>query len=106
VGLAVGSLMWGLGADMVGRRWVFNLTLLPAGVFGTIAGASPTFSVVAVFVAIWSVGIGGNVPVDTVVLLEFLPGSHQWLLTTMNLWWCLGQLSAFVIPSRIELATY
>ncbi|KAA8909649.1 MFS general substrate transporter [Sphaerosporella brunnea] len=94
LGLAAGSLIWGLGADIVGRRWVFNFTLLLAGLFGTAAGASPSFAAMSVFVALWSVGVGGNIPVDTAVFLEFLPGSHQWLLAGMNLWWCLGQIIA------------
>jgi MFS family permease len=91
--------MWGLGADIVGRRRVFNLTLLLAGVFGTVAGASPSFTAVAVFVAFWSVGVGGNIPVDSAVFLEFLPGSHQWLLAAMNVWWCLGQISALPLSA-------
>ena len=31
-------------------------------------------------------------PVDSAVFLEFLPGSHQWLLTVMSIWWSFGQI--------------
>ncbi|KAF8243145.1 putative sugar transporter [Wilcoxina mikolae CBS 423.85] len=93
---ASGSHDWrgrlGIGSDIIGRRWAFNLTLLITGVFGTIAGASSSFSVIAVMTALWSVGVGGNLPVDSAVFLEFLPGSHQYLLTVMSVWWSAGQV--------------
>src|SRR5436853_1337926 len=31
-------------------------------------------------------------PVDSAVFLEVLPGSHQWLLTIMSIWWSFGQI--------------
>jgi hypothetical protein len=30
--------------------------------------------------------------VDSAVFLEVLPGSHQWLLTIMSIWWSFGQI--------------
>jgi MFS family permease len=33
-GLAVGALFWGLAADIIGRKWAFNLTCLITSVFG------------------------------------------------------------------------
>lgn len=89
----VGAAGWGIGSDLIGRRWAFNLTLLIAGVFGTAAGGAPGFAALATLAALWSVGVGGNLPVDSAVFLEFLPGSHQYLLTVMSVWWSLGQIS-------------
>lgn len=40
VGLLVGAIFWGLTADIVGRKWAFNLSLLIASVFGIVAGAA------------------------------------------------------------------
>jgi hypothetical protein len=34
----------------------------------------------------------GNLPVDSAVFLEFIPGTHQYLLTVMSVWWAFGQL--------------
>ena len=31
-------------------------------------------------------------PVDSIVFLEFVPQSHQWLLVTLSAWWNLGQI--------------
>jgi MFS family permease len=35
---------------------------------------------------------GGNVPVDSMVFLEFVPGSHQYLVTALSAWWNLRQV--------------
>jgi len=100
----VGASGWGIGSDIIGRRWAFNLTLLIAGVFGTIAGVSTSFSMVAAMDALWSVGVGGNLPVDSAVFLEFLPVSHQYLLTVMSVWWSVGQVSMFFKAPCIRVA--
>lgn len=97
LGLTVGAAGWGIGSDIIGRRWAFNLTLLITGVFGLVAGASPNFTVLATFNALWSLGVGGNLPVDSAVFLEFIPGSHQYLLTIMSIWWALGQILASAV---------
>ena len=45
----------------------------------------------------WSFGVGGNLPVDSAVFLEFLPGSHQYLLTVLSIDWALGQVLANLV---------
>ncbi|KAF8196664.1 MFS general substrate transporter [Mycena galopus ATCC 62051] len=92
VGLLVGAIVWGLGADIWGRKWSFNLTLLIAGVFGLAAGGSPNFLTLASLLAVVGVGVGGNLPIDSAVFLDLVPASHQYLLTVMSVWWSLGQL--------------
>ncbi|KAF8603132.1 MFS general substrate transporter [Ceratobasidium sp. AG-I] len=92
IGLLVGALGWGVGSDIWGRKLSFNTTLAIVGVFATVAAASPTFTALSVFAALWSVGVGGNLPVDSAIFLEFLPGSHQYLLTILSIWWAFGQL--------------
>lgn len=83
VGLLAGAIFWGFGCDVFGRRWAFNLTLGVAAVFGMLAASSPNFAAIGCFAALWSFGVGGNLPVDSAVFLEFLPGSHQYLLTIL-----------------------
>ncbi|KAI0334189.1 MFS general substrate transporter [Cubamyces sp. BRFM 1775] len=94
VGLFVGAVFWGFGCDIWGRRWSFNLTLFLAGVFGLSAGGSPDFLTLASLLAVLGVGVGGNLPVDSAVFLDFVPGSHQFLLTILSIWWSIGQLVA------------
>ncbi|CDO68083.1 hypothetical protein BN946_scf184788.g14 [Trametes cinnabarina] len=97
IGLFVGAVLWGFGCDIWGRRWSFNLTLLIAGVFGLAAGGSPDFLTLASLLAVLGLGVGGNLPVDSAVFLDFVPGDHQYLLTILSIWWSVGQLVASFI---------
>ncbi|KAI0335702.1 MFS general substrate transporter [Cubamyces sp. BRFM 1775] len=92
LGSLVGCVFWGISSDVWGRRWAFNLTLFITGVFAMAAGASPNATALCALVAAWSVGVGGNLPVDSAVFLEFIPPTHQYLLTVLSVWWAIGQL--------------
>lgn len=105
-------------------RWSFNITLLIIGVFATAAGASPNYIVLCSLAAVWSVGVGGNLPVDSAVFLgkrhllfatllfpvlytnvtpiEFVPASHQYLLTVLSVWWAFGQLIGSLVRPDIR----
>jgi hypothetical protein len=50
-------------------RWSFNLTLFLGSIFGIAMGGSETFVALASLAAISSVGVGGNIPVDSAVFL-------------------------------------
>ena len=91
IGLLVGAVFWGVGADIWGRKYVFfffssdliiyqrvlllllrisfNLTLFITGVFGIAAGGAPNFITLTALTAVFSVGVGGNLPVDSAVFL-------------------------------------
>jgi MFS family permease len=97
IGLLFGAMFWGFGCDVFGRRWAFNLTIGITAVFGLIAAGSPNFAAIATFAALWSVGVGGNLPVDSAIFLEFLPGTHQYLLTVLSVFWALAQLLATLV---------
>ncbi|TCD65531.1 MFS sugar transporter [Steccherinum ochraceum] len=92
VGLFVGAVFWSLGCDIWGRRWSFNLTLLITGIFGLSSGGAPNLVTLASLLATLGIGVGGNMPVDSAVFLDFIPGSSQYLLTVMSIWWSIGQL--------------
>lgn len=94
VGMLVGALFWGLSADIIGRRFAFNFSLLFCSVFAIVAGASPNWYVLATFVALSAFGGGGNLVLDTAVFLEYLPSKKQWLLTLMAAWWGKSAVSA------------
>jgi len=90
-------MFWGFGCDIFGRKWGFNLTLGITAVFGLIAAGSPNFAAVGTFAALWSFGVGGNLPVDSAIFLEFLPGTHQYLLTILSIYWAIAQVVANLI---------
>ncbi|KAI0169971.1 MFS general substrate transporter [Hypoxylon sp. FL1284] len=97
IGLLAGAMFWGFGCDIFGRRWAFNLTLGLTAVWGMIAASTPNFAAIGCFAALWSFGVGGNLPVDSAIFLEFLPGSHQYLLTILSIDWAAAQVVANLI---------
>lgn len=97
IGLLAGALFWGFGCDVFGRRWAFNLTLGITAVFGLAAAGSPNFAAIGCFAALWSFGVGGNLPVDSAIFLEFLPASHQYLLTVLSVSWAVAQVVATLV---------
>jgi len=94
VGMLVGALFWGLSADIIGRKYAFNISLMISSIFCLVAGASPNWIVLGLFVSLAAFGSGGNLVLDTAVFLEYLPSQKQWLLTLMAAWWGAGQLVA------------
>jgi len=97
IGLLAGAIFWGFGCDVFGRRWAFNSTLGVTAVFGLIAAGSPNFAAIGCFAALWSFGVGGNLPVDSAIFLEFLPGSHQYLLTILSVDWAIALVIATLV---------
>lgn len=87
VGMLVGAIFWGFSADIIGRRFAFNVSLFVSSVFTVVAGASPSWVVLGLFVCLSAFGAGGNLVLDTTVFLEYLPSRNQWLLTLMAAWW-------------------
>lgn len=94
LGLCIGASFWGVMSDVVGRRLAFNCTLAVAGVFGIAAGAAPNWIGACALYACVGLGVGGNLPVDGALLLEFLPTANGSLLTLLSGWWPIGQLIA------------
>jgi hypothetical protein len=82
-------------------------------------GGSLSFTALASLAAISSVGVGGNIPVDATVFLglshpryssrqveyidtcsDFMPASHQYLLTFLSIGWTSGLLfGSLVCPA-------
>lgn len=92
--MLVGALFWGLSADVIGRKFAFNTSLMISSVFCIVAGAAPNWIVLGLFVCLSAFGSGGNLVLDTAVFLEYIPSKDQWLVTLMAAWWGVGQLIA------------
>ncbi|KAK1725536.1 major facilitator superfamily transporter [Colletotrichum acutatum] len=91
VGLLIGAIFWGFGADIIGRRIAFNVTLLITSLATIVSGASPNIESWGFFTALSAFGAGGNLVLDPTVFLEFLPSNKQWTVTALALWWGFGQ---------------
>lgn len=79
-------------SDVIGRRFAFNMTLFIAGVFGLAVGGGNSWYGVCGLYAALGTGVGGNLPVDGALFLEFIPFESGNLLTLLSIWWPLGQL--------------
>jgi MFS family permease len=96
IGMGVGSVGWGLLSDVFGRRITFNSTLFITGFFGVLISLGPTWAITALMFGLMGVGVGGNLPVDGALFLEFLPTADNSLLTLLSAWWPVGQLAAAI----------
>jgi MFS family permease len=90
----MGASFWGTASDVVGRRLAFNFTLFLAGAFGLAAGGGPNWIGTAALFSCLGLGVGGNLPVDGALFLEFLPLSSNNLLTLLSVFWPIGQVIA------------
>ncbi|KAF2705585.1 sugar transporter-like protein [Pleomassaria siparia CBS 279.74] len=97
-GLAIGALGFGLIVDIIGRKWAFNLTCLITSIFGLLL-AAPKYNYNAIcgiyFLA--SLGLGGNIPIDATIALEFLPQNRRFLVSLLAMWQPIGVVIASVI---------
>lgn len=97
VGLVIGSSLWPMTADVIGRKTSFNITLAISGLAGLVGAGSPNFVAIATFCAFIGVGSGGNQPVDSAIFLEYIPATHQYLLVMESAFWSIGQAVAALI---------
>ncbi|CZT09145.1 related to 4-hydroxybenzoate transporter [Rhynchosporium agropyri] len=89
-GLCAGAFVWGILVDIIGRRWAFNGTVLISGIFGLCLGAPSTYNGILVLTAFNGFGIGGNIPIDTTICLEFIPKKERFLLALLSIFQPLG----------------
>ncbi|KAI8854586.1 major facilitator superfamily domain-containing protein [Chytridium lagenaria] len=94
IGMMLGAAFWGPVSDTIGRKPAFTMTLLITVAFGGLASGASTFGWYCVMLVGMGIGVGGNLPVDGALFLEFVPPSHQNLLTLLSLFWPAGQLVA------------
>ena len=55
--------------EICASRWSFNITLGMTGIFAVAAGGSSNSTTLCSLAAAWSIGVGGNLPVDSAVFL-------------------------------------
>lgn len=91
-GLCCGAVFWGTASDIIGRRIAFNVTLLITSIFGLAVGGAQSWVAACGLYAALGAGVGGNLPVDGALFLEFLPFSSGNLLTMLSVFWPVGQL--------------
>ncbi|KAG6009811.1 hypothetical protein E4U21_001241 [Claviceps maximensis] len=109
-GMLSGAIFWGFSADIIGRKYAFNISLFMCSVCCIVAGAMPSWPTLGLFIALLGFGGGGNLIMDTTVFLEYLPSNKQWLLTFLACWWGVGQAITgfigwgFLVPEKWNCA--
>lgn len=114
IGLTIGAAFWGVMVDIVGmcvfsisriemlitfagRKWAFNLTVLWSSVFGLALGASPNYSVFIFFTVLIGFGVGGNIPIDTTITMEFIPQANRRLLPFLSIFQPIGVVMTTIL---------
>ncbi|KAJ1963909.1 hypothetical protein GGI12_001758 [Dipsacomyces acuminosporus] len=92
LGLMFGALSWGPISDKFGRLVAYRWTLVISGVFGLLASAAPTFSLLCICLFGLGSGVGGNMPVDGAIFLEFIPREKRHLLTFLSVFFSIGSV--------------
>ncbi|BGO96171.1 hypothetical protein NBRC10512_006676 [Rhodotorula toruloides] len=96
-GMTVGALFWGLAVDIIGRRWAFNMTCLISSVFGLLFASPSNFGALCFFASMIGLGVGGNIPIDATITLEFLPTNRRFLLCALSTFQPLGVVVASLV---------
>ncbi|KAF5013019.1 hypothetical protein FDECE_966 [Fusarium decemcellulare] len=89
-GSLVGAVVCGFGVDIIGRRLVWQTSLMFVTIFTLVCAASPNFAALCVFIGLQGVGAGGNFAIDLTVFVESLPKAKDYMLTALPLWWGVG----------------
>ncbi|GAA6015868.1 hypothetical protein JCM11491_007218 [Sporobolomyces phaffii] len=96
-GLTVGAFCWGLSVDIIGRKWCFNITCAIASVAGLLFAAPSNFGALCFLISIVGFGVGGNIPIDATITLEFLPTNRRFLLCALSTFQPLGVVVSSLI---------
>ena len=94
-----GAVFWSILADKRGRRSAFILSLACIFVAGLASAFAPSFYWLLLFRAIVGFGVGGSLPVTTVLISEFLPTSHRAavMCRLSGLFWAAGLIIASLL---------
>lgn len=91
IGMAIGAILLGGVADIIGRKKVFTYALLAFALLSVLSAASPNYEVFIVLRFLAGVGLGGCIPVDYAIVGEFTPSKVRGrVLTGMDAWWPIG----------------
>ncbi|KAL5360770.1 major facilitator superfamily domain-containing protein [Aspergillus floccosus] len=97
-GLAIGAFGFGILTDIIGRKWAFQITCLITSIFGMLLAASKyNYGAICGVYFLSCIGLGGNVPIDATIALEFLPQNRRYLVALLGMWQPIGVVVASAI---------
>jgi MFS family permease len=94
IGMAIGGVVFGRMADLLGRKTMFVVDLLMFVVFGALSAVATNIVEVIVFRALMGIGIGADYPISSSLIAELSPRRSRGMLLMygMMFYW----LGAFV----------
>jgi putative MFS transporter len=101
-GMFLGALVSGIIADYWGRKKVFQVTLFIFAVTTLLCACAWNVTSLIIFRFLVGVGLGGELPVVSSLLSEFIPGKHRgrFIVLLESFWaygWLIAALVAFLI---------
>lgn len=103
-GMLIGAFLSGPLADRFGRKAIFQWTMLTFSISSLLCAGAWSFTSLIVFRFLTGLGLGGETPVVTSLLGEFVPSSGRGKVQgLLNSFWAIGWLGAaaisyYVIP--------
>jgi putative MFS transporter len=95
VGMIIGSYLFGVIGDWIGRRPGFQLSILLFAVFSALCALAHNSLELALLRLVTGIGIGGFAATDTVMLSEFMPARTRGrMITLFSLFYPVGGLLA------------
>lgn len=102
IGMFVGALLSGAVADRIGRKYLFQATLLLFSIATGLCGLAVGFASMVVLRFLVGFGLGGELPVASTLVTEFAPAKHRGrLLVVLESFWAFGWTAAAVISFLI-----
>lgn len=110
VGMAIGAILSGTIADLIGRKKVFASTLVIYSLATGLCGLSWNYESLLFFRFLVGFGLGGQLPVAVTLVSEFSPTKHRgkFLVLLESFWaigWLLAALISYIIIPRFGWQT-
>lgn len=96
-GMTFGAFFWGAYSDSKGRKIPYTVTLVITTVFGLLSSFAFNFASLCFTLFFLGFGVGGNMPTDGALFLEFLPKEYHYLLTFMSVFFSFGAVIASIL---------
>ncbi|SHI19635.1 MFS transporter [Desulfosporosinus lacus] len=98
VGMAIGAILSGTIADLIGRKKVFASTLIIYSIATGLCGLSWNYESLLFFRFLVGFGLGGQLPVAVTLVSEFSPAKHRGkFLVLLESFWAIGWLLAALV---------
>ncbi|OAA38790.1 Major facilitator superfamily domain, general substrate transporter [Cordyceps fumosorosea ARSEF 2679] len=96
--LSLGAFISGILSDTFGRKWVFSITCMITCVFGMLLAAVKfNYGAICGIYFLACIGLGGNIPINATIALEFMPPSKRHLVSLLSIFQPIGVVIASVI---------